>query len=317
TFIKPTEHLLPMPVVKSLGDTATPERPTVKVLGCGGAGCNTLEDIPAIPGLETIGVNDMEHGSILGMKNVIYLKRESLKGIALTAQKIPKELLMAEEKEIADHIRGADIVYIVSGLGGEMGTWAPSLIGKVAKKLNILSMAMVTLPFSVESERRREVARQGMATLRKTVDCVVEFSNDKLLKIAPDLPFTKAFYVMGQLMMSPILNFSRVVTKGDDKLLKQAFRECGVMRFGAGDGRGRERTYLSVDDAFRSPWFDDVDPRDANLAIVLSCTTEGYPEDLEEVVSQTKTWAPNADIYYGGYKEEMGDRMRTVVMLGV
>jgi cell division protein FtsZ len=305
-----------MPVVKSLGDTANPERPTVKVLGCGGAGCNTLEDIPAIPGLETIGVNDVEHGSVLGMKDVIYLKRESLKGIVLTAQKIPKELLMAEEKEIANRIEGADIVYIVAGLGGEMGTWAPSLIGKVAKKLNILTMAMVTIPFRVESERRREVARQGMAALNKTVDCVVEFSNDKLLKIAPNLPFTRAFYVMGQLMTSPILNFSRVVTKGDDKLLKQAFRDCGVMRFGAGDGRGRERTFVSVDDAFKSPWFEDLAPRDANLAIVLSSSTEGFPEDLEEVVSQTKTWAPDADIYYGGYKEEMRDRMRTVVLLG-
>lgn len=305
-----------MPVVKSLGDAIDPERPTVKVLGCGGAGCNTLEDFPAIPGMETIGVNDSEHGSIVGMNYVIYLKRESLKGIVLTAQKIPKELLMAEEKEIANHIRGADIVYILSGLGGDMGTWAPSLIGKVAKKLNILTMAMVTLPFSVESERRREVARQGMAALRKTVDCIVQFSNDKLLKIAPNLPFTKAFYVMGQLMTSPILNFSSVVTKGDEKILKQAFKESGLMRFGAGDGRGRERTYVSVDDAFKSPWFDDVAARDANLAIVLSSSTEGYPEDMEEVVSQTKSWAPEADIYYGGYKEDMGDRMRTVVLLG-
>jgi cell division protein FtsZ len=305
-----------MPVVKSLGDTIDPERPTVKVLGCGGAGCNTLEDIPAIPGVETIGVNDREHGSVLGMKNVIYLKRESLKGIVLTAQKIPKELLMAEEKEIANHIRGTDIVYIISGMGGEMGTWAPSLIGKVTRKLNILTMAMVTLPFSVESERRREVARQGTAALKNTIDCLVQFSNDKLLKIAPNLPFTKAFYVMGQLMTTPILNLSRVVTKGDDKVLKQAFKQCNMMRFGAGEGRGRERTYISVDDAFKSPWFEDVAPRDANLAIVLSSSTEGYPEDLEEVVSQTKSWAPDADIYFGGYKEEMRDRMRTVVLLG-
>jgi cell division protein FtsZ len=305
-----------MPVVKSLGDTVNPERPTVKVLGCGGAGCNTLEDIPAIPGLETIAVNDIEYGSTIGMKNIINLKRESLKGIVLTAQKIPKELLMAEEKEIANHIRGANIVYIVSGLGGDMGTWAPSLIGKVARKLNILTISMVTLPFSVESERRREVARQGLATLRKTVDGVVQFSNDKLLKIAPNLPFTKAFYVMGQLMTSPILNFSRVVTKGDEKVLKRAFKESGLMRFGAGDGRGRVRTFISVDDAFKSPWFEDVAANDANLAIVLSSSTEGYPEDMEEVVSQTKSWAPDADIYYGGYKEDMGDRMRTVVLLG-
>lgn len=305
-----------MPLVKSLGDTADPERPTVKVLGCGGAGCNTIKDLPAIPGLDTIGVNDAEHASILGMKNAIYLRRESLKGIALTAQKVPKELLMAEEKEIANHLKGSNIVYILSGLGGDMGTWAPSLIGKVAKKLKILSMAMVTLPFTVESERRREVAKEGLEVLGKTVDCVVQFSNDKLLKIAPDLPFGRAFYVMGQLMTSPILNFSRVVTKGDEKVLRHAFEDCSVMRFGAGDGRGRERTYQSVDEAFRSPWFEDVAVKDARLAIVFSSSTEGWPEDMEEVVSETQKWSPDADVYYGGYKEEMGDRMRTVVLLG-
>ncbi|MCK4445073.1 MAG: hypothetical protein KAW09_11055 [Thermoplasmata archaeon] len=117
-------------------------------------------------------------------------------------------------------------------------------------------------------------------------------------------------------MTSPILNFSRVMTKGDEKVLRQAFKECGTMRFGAGDGRGRERTYRSVDEAFRSPWFEDVAVKDAKLAIVFSSSTEGYPEDMEEVVSETKSYAPNADIFYGGYKEQMEDRMRTVVLLG-
>ncbi len=305
-----------MPTVKSLGDTAEPERPAVKVLGCGGAGCNTLEDIPPIPGLETIAVNDVEDSPILRMKNTIHLKRKSLKDVVLTARNIPKELLMAEEKEIANHVRGADIVYILSGMGGEMGTWAPSLIGKVTKKLGILSIALVTLPFSVESERRREVAQEGTAVLSKTVDCLVQFSNDKLLKISPNIPFTKAFYVMGQLMTSPILNFSSVVTKGDEKILRQAFKECGSARFGAGDGRGRERTYRSADEAFKSPWFEDVVVGDARVAIVFSSSTEGYPEDMDEVISETKSRVPEADIYYGGCKEEMGDRMRTVVLLG-
>ncbi len=305
-----------MPVVKSLGDTESPERPVVKVLGCGGAGCNTIRDLPAIPGLDAIGVNDAEHATILGMKNAIFLRRESLKGIALTAQKIPKELVMAEEKEISRHLSGADMVYTLSGMGGEMGTWAPSLIGKVARKLNILSMAMVTMPFSVESPRRKEVAREGMEVLEKAVDCTVQFSNDKLMKIAPNISFRKAFYVMGQLMTSPILNFSRVVTKGDEKVLKEAFKGCGTMRFGAGDGRGRERTFRSVDEAFRSPWFEGMAVKDARMAIVFSSSTEGWAEDLDEVVTETRSWAPDADVYYGGYKEEMGDRMRTVVLLG-
>ncbi len=305
-----------MPSVRSLGDSSVPQRPTVKVVGCGGAGCNIIVNIPAIPGLDTIYVNDAQHASISDGKNAIYLKGGSLKDIALTAQKVPKELLMSEEKEIAKHLEGSDIVYVLSGLGGEVGTWAPSLIGKVARKLKILSIAIVTLPFSVESERRREVAQMGVEVLGRTVDCVVEFSNDKLLKIAPHLPFRRAFLVMGELMTSPILNFSKVMTKGDEKVLRQAFEECGTMRFGAGDGRGRERTYRSVDDAFKSPWFEDVAVKNAKLAIIFSSSTEGYPEDMDEVVSETKSFAPDANVFYGGYKEEMEDRMRTVVLLG-
>ncbi|MFQ6060019.1 MAG: hypothetical protein ACE5KV_01820 [Thermoplasmata archaeon] len=143
-----------MPVVKSLGDAIHPERPNAKVVGCGGAGCNTLRDIPSIPGLDLVGINDEPHPSLLGIENAVYLKRESLKAIALSSEKVSKHLLTEQEKEIANHIRGSDIVYIVSGMGGEVGTWAPTVVAKVARKLGTLSIAMTTLPFKVESERR-------------------------------------------------------------------------------------------------------------------------------------------------------------------
>lgn len=305
-----------MPVVKSLGDTTVPERPTVKVVGCGGAGCNTLRDIPAVPGLDLIGINDESHPSLVGIKNAVYLRTEGLKGIALSSEKVSKQLLTEQEKEIANHIRGADIVYIVSGMGGEMGTWAPTVVAKVARKLGILSIAMTTLPFRVESERRRVVAREGTDLLSRAADCLIVFSNDKILDIAPDLPITKAFYVMGQVMTSPILSFSRVVTKGDEKVLKEAFQECGQMRLGAGDGRGRGRTFQSVKEVFTSPWFEDVAVQDASVAIIFVSSSEAFAEDMDEVILDTKNRIPEADVFYGGYKEEMEDRLRTVVLLG-
>lgn len=305
-----------MPVVKSLGDAIHPERPNAKVVGCGGAGCNTLRDIPSIPGLDLVGINDEPHPSLLGIENAVYLKRESLKAIALSSEKVSKHLLTEQEKEIANHIRGSDIVYIVSGMGGEVGTWAPTVVAKVARKLGTLSIAMTTLPFKVESERRRIVAREGIDLLSQVADCLIVFSNDKLLSIAPNLPLTQAFYVMGQVMTSPILSFSKVVTKGDEKVMMEAFKECSQMRLGAGDGRGSKRTYQSVREAFKSPWFEDMRVRDSTVAVVFISSSEVYPEDIDEVILETKRLVPKADIYYGGYKEDMGDRLRTVVLLG-
>lgn len=306
-----------MPVLKSLGDPYAPERPTVKVVGCGGAGCNTLKDIPAIPNLETVGINDIPHPSSQDLKNVLYLRQEGLKGIALSSKKVSGELYAPEEKEIAKHIRGADMVYIVTGLGGGMGTWSSVVTAKVTKKLNILSIALATVPFRVESERRRVLAREGADILSRTADSLVLFSNDKLLKIAPNLPITQAFNVMGQVMTSPILSFSKVVTKGDKQVLRHAFEGCSQMRLGAGDGRGRQRVSGSVDEAYNSPWFEDMDVAEAKVAVVFISSSEAFPEDVDEAVSEMKSRMPEADIYYGGYKEELGDRLRTVLLLGL
>ncbi len=305
-----------MPVLKSLGDPYTPERPIIKVIGCGGAGCNTLKDIPAIPNLETIGLNDARHPSLQGVKNIIQVKQEGLKAIALSSKKVSGKLYTPKEKEIAKQISGADMVYIVTGLGGEMGTWGSVVAAKVARKLSILSMALATMPFHVESERRRVVASKGAKILSRTADCLVLFSNDKLLKIAPDLPLTRAFSVMGQVMTSPILSFSRVITKGDKRVLREAFEGCREMRLGAGDGRPSDRVQKSVYEAFRSPWFEDVNVAKAKVAVVFVSSSEAFPEDLDEVAEEARSRMPKADIYYSGYKEEMGDRLRTVLLVG-
>src|SRR5438445_8379464 len=122
----------------------------------------------------------------------VLLASGSLQAYASMDEKAVPNMETDEEKEISAALLDRDIVVMLGGLGGELGGWGMSLVGRVARILGDASVAFATVPFTIEGPIRRQLAEAQLRVLQKRADGVMTFGNDRLLQIARDLPFTEA-----------------------------------------------------------------------------------------------------------------------------
>lgn len=316
TFIIPRRLFFLVPGISRFGETGDHERVRVSIVGCGGAGCNMLHEISPVPGFEPIAVNDEPHLSMIGIGRRVFVSREGLKGIAETKKRGRRELYTDVEKTIEREIKDSDVVFILSGLGGYTGTWASPIVASVAKHCKALAVSLVSLPFTVEGIARRGVANEGLNILKNRSDVVITFSNDELLKLAPNIPLLRAFEAVGRLIGKPIASLASVLTRGDIPHLKATLRRVAEMRIGMGEGTGQHRNFVAVEDAFTSPWFD-FDLSGAKEAILFLSSQYMNPDDVNEIAHEVSLRAPNANITWGSMEEDIGEKIRVSVLLGL
>ena len=169
------------------------KKTNIFVVGAGGAGNNTvsrLNDI-GIEGAETITVNtDAQDLYYSKADKKILLGRKTSGGLGAGGDpSIGEECAEETEDEIRESLEGADMVFVTCGLGGGTGTGSAPIVAKISKKLGALTVAVVTMPFSAEGIRRRNNADEGLEKLQEAADTVIIIPNDKLLEVAPNLPF--------------------------------------------------------------------------------------------------------------------------------
>jgi cell division protein FtsZ len=227
-----------------------------------------------------------------------------------------KELATPEEKAVSGAILHHDLVVPLAGLGGETGGPAAALVGRVSRILGIPAMALVTSPFSAEGLNRRRAAEEAHALLARKVDGVVAFSNDELLKLAPQLPMMQAFQVLGAIMARPLVDLARAMTRSDVAGLRDVLRGPHRWRYGAGEGREKHRAFQAVEEAFTSPWLPANPDAVERVIAVASCADFGEPA-AGEVLHEVHLAAPRASILLGGYADPaLGDRLRLSVLAG-
>jgi len=173
---------------EELEDLLSKQKATIKVVGTGGGGNNTINRMSevGIVGAETIAVNtDAQDLLYTTADKKILIGKDITKGLgAGSIPKIGEEAARESEHEIKQALAGADMVFITCGLGGGTGTGSAPVIADVAKKLGCLTVAVVTLPFAMEGQRRYENAIMGLEKLEKSVDTLIVIPNDKLLELA-------------------------------------------------------------------------------------------------------------------------------------
>jgi len=313
SFMTFVQYLDPMPEIKRLG-TGGLERPRIKAAGCGGAGCNIIKEIPPTSGIELIGVNDMPHPSLIDIQGKVYLGKEGLREIAFIDDRVVRKLETNVEKNLERELAPADLIFILSGLGGETGGWSSSIVARVGNHIGATTFSIVTLPFSVEGQNRRSLAEESLSLLKTKSHGVLTFSNDSLLKIAPNLPLIRAFHVMGQIMVRPILDLSKVLTREDLLSLRNSLKACKNFGIGLGEGRGQHRHFLAVEEAFQSPWFSG-DTYEAKEAIIL-IGGEVDAKIEEEVLREVGKRAPEANVLWGSFEERLAGKIRVTVIIG-
>ena len=248
----------------------------IKVVGCGGAGSNTINRImeEGITDVELIAANtDAQHLLTIKAMRKVLLGRRTTRGLgAGSLPQVGEEAAKESEEELRNLLQGSDIVFVTAGLGGGTGTGSAPVVAEIAKELGALVIAVVTLPFSAEGRLRMENALWGLEKLQRAADTVITIPNDKLLQIVPRLPLHLAFKVADELLMHAIKGIAEMITKPglvnlDYNDLKTIMKSAGVAMIGVGesdsDNRAEEATMMAIN----SPLIE-ADISDATGALI-------------------------------------------------
>jgi len=319
------------PRPKSLGTAELEQvlqeaRTRIATVGCGGAGCNTISRIVevGIEGAETIAINtDAQDLLYTAADRKILIGKDLTGGLGAGNDPDKGEAAAREdEATIKDHLYGMDLVFVTCGLGGGTGTGAAPVVAEVAKKLGALTVAVVTLPFTVEGSRRRANAERGLEKLKAISDTVIVIPNDKLLQLAPDLPIGAAFKVSDQLLMDAIKGITEMITKPglvnlDFADVSAVLQNGGVAMIGIGESDSSNRAMEAVEEALNSPLLD-VDITGAKGAILnIVGSSDMTLEEAERVVARVSDCLdPNANVIWGAQvSNDMMNSIRVLVVL--
>ncbi len=249
---------------------------SIKVFGCGGGGNNTVTRIAEIGvvGAETIAINtDAQDLLYSTADKKILIGKQLTSGLGAGADPSVGEAAAREqENEIKEICKEADMVFITCGLGGGTGTGSAPVVAEIAKSTGALVVGIVTLPFSMEGNRRYENALIGLEKLESHSDTLIIIPNDKLIELAPDLPLQTAFKVADEILTNAVKGITELVTKAglinlDFADIKAVMSDGGVALIGVGESDTEKRATEAVERAMANPLLD-VDISGATGALI-------------------------------------------------
>lgn len=275
------------------------EMPVIKIMGLGGAGCNTINRMLAlgIDHVEYIAANtDQQVLHSSHAQHTILLGPQLTKGLGAGGN--PQIGKMAAEesfREIYSALEGADLVFLTAGMGGGTGTGAISIAARIAKSMGKLVVAFVTTPFGFEFGKRKCNADEGIAQLRPYTDTLVIIPNDKLLQVAPrDLPLDLSFRLSDDALRMGIQGISELIARPgliniDSAHILRLMEMGGGTYMAIGNGSGANRTMQALNKAINHPLLDTVPLEQANGIIVNFRSSAALPfEELTDALGFIK-----------------------------
>ena len=237
----------------------------VKVVGCGGGGGNSVSRMKevGIKGCEIIAINtDAQDLLYTNVDSKILIGRELTHGLGAGSNpKIGEQAARESEQEIRKKLSDSDMVFITGGEGGGTGTGCMPVVAEIAKKQGALTIGVVTLPFTVEGQKRIENAQYGLEKLAGITDTLIVIPNDKLLEIAPELPIHTAFKVADEILTNAVKGITELITKSglvnlDFADVKAVMSKGGVSLIGIGESDSKDRAKDAVEKALNNPLLD-------------------------------------------------------------
>ena len=297
----------------------------IKVIGCGGGGSNSVKRMmdEGIKGAEFIAMNtDAHHLLSTRADKKILLGRKKTRGLgAGSLPQMGEDAALESIEEIQEMVNG-DMVFITAGLGGGTGTGSAPIVAEAARNAGALTIAVVTLPFSVEGEVRRANAEAGLKRLHEVADTVIVIPNNKLLEVVPRMPLQTAFKVADEVLMRAVKGITEIITEIglvnlDFADVRTIMQNGGVAMIGLGEAESENKAIESVQKALRSPLLD-VDISGATSALV---NVTGGPDmtiaDAESVVQELyERIDPSARIIWGAQVDpEFEHTVRTMLIV--
>ncbi len=241
----------------------------IKVIGVGGGGGNAVNHMlkAGIEGVDFICANtDAQALKASNAHNIIQFGNTITHGLGAGADpEVGRQSALEDRDRIEDVLGGADMVFITAGMGGGTGTGAAPIVAQVAREMGILTVAIVTKPFSFEGRKRCEIANNGIRDLSQYVDSLITVPNDKLADVlGADVPLVNAFESADDVLLGAVQGIAQVITcRGlinvDFADVKTVMGEMGMAMMGSGKANGEDRARMATEAAISSPLLEHID----------------------------------------------------------
>ena len=302
-------------------------QPRILVMGVGGAGGNAINEMidSNLQGVEFIAVNtdaqDLKHSKA---KSKIQIGLNLTKGLGAGA-KLDIGQAAADESlnEIINTLQGSNMVFIAAGMGGGTGTGAAHVIARAAKELNILTVGVVTLPFSYEGPSRMRRAQLGLEELRKHVDTIIVIPNQNLVKIANEqTTFEESFNLSNNVLMHGVQSITDLMVRPglinlDFADVESIMASMGKAMMGTGEAEGEGRALKAAEMAVSNPLIDDYTLKGAKgLLVNITGGKDLKLFEVDEAVNKVRAEVdPEAELIIGAITDsELDGKMRVSIV---
>ena len=301
----------------------------IKVFGVGGAGGNAIEHMirEGVSGVEFIAANtDAQALARNAAASKLSLGKSGLgAGAKPEAGKAAAE---AHREEIRAQLEGAHMAFITAGMGGGTGTGAAPVVAEVAREMGVLTVGVVTKPFSFEGGRRMKSAEAGIAEFAKHVDSLIVILNDKLMEVmGDDADVDDCFRAADDVLKNAVGGIAEIITypgliNVDFEDVRTVMGEMGRAMMGSAAASGVDRARIAAEQAVATPLLEGINLSGARGVLVNITAAKGNlkMKEVNEVMNTVKAFtAEDAHVIFGAvYDELMGDALRvTVVATGL
>ncbi len=307
----------------------------IKVVGIGGAGCNAVNNMAqhGLRGVELIAVNtDVQalHRCFDGIKKV-QIGEKVTRGLGAGGNpEIGKKAAVEDESKLISILEGADMVFITCGMGGGTGTGAGPVVARLAKEMGILTVGVVTKPFSFEGKKRWKNAVNGIKEMSEFVDAFIVISNDKLRTVLGDkIAVIEAFKAADDILRQAVQGITDIINSqgyvnADFNDVRMIMESKGMAVMAIAEAEGEDRAHVVVERALNNPLIESGSIRGAR-GILFNITADSSfsLEELDIVTQRLKEEAAydsddEVDVIFGFVVDhEWNNKVRlTVIAIG-
>ena len=302
-------------------------KPRILVLGVGGAGGNAINAMieSGLQGVEFVAVNtDAQDLKMSKADARIQIGTDLTKGLGAGA-KLDIGQAAADESlnEIINFLQGANMVFITAGMGGGTGTGASSVIARAARELNILTVGVVTLPFSYEGPKRMRRAVEGMNALKQHLDTSIIVPNQNLFKVASETTtFEDSFHLSNDVLKFGVQSITDLMVKPgiinlDFADVETVMSSMGKAMMGTGEAEGENRAITATDMALNNPLIDDYSLKGAKgLLVNITGGKDITLFEVDQAVNKIRAEVdPEAELIFGAIKDDtLNGKMRVSIV---
>ncbi len=304
------------------------ESSIIKVIGVGGGGSNAVSYMykQGIVGVDFAICNTDNQAmaqSAVPVKIQLGMSLTEGRG-AGSKPNVGRECCLESIDEVRSFFADSTkMLFVTAGMGGGTGTGAAPVIAKAAREMDILTVAIVTMPFTFEGRRRSQQALEGLAELKKNVDTLIVISNDKLRKIFGNLTITNAFAQADEILTTAAKGIAEIITvpgyvNVDFEDVNTVMRDSGVAVMGTAAIEGEDRAIRAVEAALQSPLLEDSDIKGAKH-ILLNISSGAREVTMDEIFEITEYVQEEAgqgtDLIWGNcFDESLGEKLSVTVI---